>query len=283
MATHRRAFLKAMAASGMASPGMAGAAAGQAAPEATRNAAREAAGARGEVLITAAETPLGQALASGMGAKRRLRLTARSALPARPAVHVSELGADDSTRSLVRDVEGIVHLPGAYPQSDAAGRLDHCTRSTYNLLQAATREGVKHLVYLSSLAVMTGDAEDLAVDEDWRPTPKGDSPELADYLGEVVCREFAREGKVHVVVLRLGKVVRVEETAGQPFDPLWVEQADVVQAVSLALAAQRDSNGPRLGAWSVFHILSGSRRAGYPTKKAERVLGFRPHVAGGAS
>jgi hypothetical protein len=106
---------------------------------------------------------------------------------------------------------------------------------------------------------------------------------LAEYLGEVVCREFTREGRLQVVVLRLGKVVQAQSAAGQPFDPLWVEQADVVQAVSLALAAQRDSNGPRLGAWSVFHILSGSRRARYPTKKAERVLGFRPHFAGGAS
>ena len=151
----------------------------------------------------------------------------------------------------------------------------------YDLLQAAAQEGVKHLIYLSSLAVMTGYPEDLAVDEDWRPLPKGDSPGLAEYLGEVVCREFAREGKVHVVVLRLGKVVQAEGTTGQPFDLLWVEQADVVQAVSLALSAQLDKNGPRLGAWSVFHILSGSRRVRYSIDKAKRLLGYRPHVVGG--
>ena len=83
-------------------------------------------------------------------------------------------------------------------------------RSTYNLLLAAAQHGVKNIVYLSSLAIMTGYPEDLAVDEDWRPLAKGDSPGLAEYLGEVVCREFAREGKIHAVVLRLGNVVQGE-------------------------------------------------------------------------
>ena len=174
------------------------------------------------------------------------------------------------------------HPPGSNPRSSAAQlRLPVRRLSMYNLLQAAAQEGVKHLVYLSSLAVMTGYPEDLAVDEDWRPLPKGDSPGLAEYLGEVVCREFAREGKVHVVVLRLGKVVQAEGTAEQPFQPLWVAQADVVHAVSLALSAQLNKNGPRLGAWSVFHILSGSRRVRYSIDKARRLLGYRPHVAGG--
>ena len=284
MATHRRQFLKAIAASGMASPCLARAAADQAvveaSPKATRNPVREAAGARGEVLLTSAETPLGRALADGIGAAYRLRPTARTAVPGRSALLVSDLGADNSTRSLVRGVEGILHLPGAYSQSDAAGPLDHCTRSTYNLLQAAAQEGVKHVIYLGSLAVMTGHPEDLTVDEDWRPLAKGDSPGLAEYLGEVVCREFAREGKIDVVVLRLGKVVQTEKAAGRPFDSLWVEQSDVVQAISLALAAQLDKNGPRLGAWSVFHILSGSRQARYSIEKAKRLLGYRPHFTG---
>ncbi|MCY2990985.1 MAG: NAD(P)-dependent oxidoreductase [Planctomycetota bacterium] len=285
MATHRRQFLKAIAASGMASSCMVQAAAGQAAletsPEAPSNPASQAVGSHEEVLLTSAESPFGRSLVEGLGATCRLRLTARTAVPGRAAVLVSDLGADNATRSLVRGVEGIVHLPGAYSPSDAAVSLDYCTRSTYNLLQAAAQDGVKNLVYLSSLAVMAGYPEEFTVDEDWRPSAKGGSPGLAEYLGEVVCREFAREGKIQVVVLRLGKVVRARETVGQPFDPLWVEQADVIQAVSLALTAQRDKSGSRLGAWSVFHIVSASQRTRYSSEKAKRVLGYRPQFAGG--
>lgn len=286
MTTHRRQFLKAVAASGIASPCLVQAAARQAGSEtpaeAGRSPAREVAGSRTEVLLTSAETPLGRALADGLGAACRLRLTAKSAAPGRAGLLVSGLEADDSTRSLVRGVAGIVHVPGAYAPSDAARAVDECARSTYNLLQVAAQEGVKHVVYLSSLAVVAGYPEEFAIDEDWRPSAQADSPGLAEYLGEVVCREFAREGKIQVVVLRLGKVIQARDTAGQPFDPLWVEQADVVQAVSLALAAQRAQNGPRLGAWAVFHILSGSGRTRYSLEKAKRMLGYRPHFVGGA-
>jgi nucleoside-diphosphate-sugar epimerase len=126
---------------------------------------------------------------------------------------------------------------------------------------------------------MVGYDEAFQVDEDWRPIP-GDSVGLAEYLGEYVCREFAREGKLSMTVLRLGKVIRAEDFAGQPFDPLWVDRRDIAQAVSLALAAQLAAGGPRLGAWSIFHILSGSPRARFSIERARRVLGYRPQFAG---
>src|SRR4029453_11529809 len=61
---------------------------------------------------------------------------------------------------------------------------------------------------------------------------------LAKHLGEYVSRECAREGKTQIVVLRLGKVVRADEVKDQPPDPLWVDERDVVHAVSCALTAR---------------------------------------------
>jgi nucleoside-diphosphate-sugar epimerase len=274
MATHRRQFLKAAAASGIAAPCLVQAAA--ASLEAAGNPAAGPGNPTREVLITSAETPLGQILARGLGSTYRLRLTGRTTGPGQTAVRLSDLGADDSTRSLVRGTKAIVHLLRTSLPSSVTSQIDHATRCTYNLLQAAAQEGVQHLICLSSLAVMAGYAEDLVVDEDWRPSPGDRSPGLADYLGEVVCREFAREKKVHVVVLRSGRVVQAREIAGLPFDPLWVEQDDMVQAVLLALRAQLDSHGPRLGAWSVLHILSGKPQGRFPISKAQRLLGYKP-------
>lgn len=127
--------------------------------------------------------------------------------------------------------------------------------------------------------MMVGHGEAFEVDEDWTPVPS-DSAGLAEHLGEYVCREFARGGKLSASVLRLGKVVRQEDCAGQPFDPLWVDERDVAQAVSLVLGAQVAAASPRLGEWSIFHILSGSPRARFSIKRAKRVLGYQPQFLG---
>ena len=89
------------------------------------------------------------------------------------------------------------------------------------------------------------------------------------HLGESVCREFAREHKLSVVVLRLGQVVRTEDVAGQPFNPMWVAAQDVAQAVSQALTAD-------LGVWTVCHIQAESPNARFPITQAKRVLGYNP-------
>ena len=92
---------------------------------------------------------------------------------------------------------------------------------------------------------------------------------LAKHLGEYTSREFAREGKTQIVVLRLGKVVRAEEVKDQPLDPLWVEERDVVHAVSGALTA-------RLNSWQIFHIQPASPRARFSVRRAKAALGYQP-------
>jgi len=116
------------------------------------------------------------------------------------------------------------------------------------------------------------------VSETWRPRPTEEPRVLAKHLGEFTSREFAREGKISVVVLRLGKVVRAEEVKEQPADPLWVEERDVVHAVSCAL-------GAKVAQWSVFHIEADSPRARFTVARAKAELGYKPQyqmLKGGA-
>jgi nucleoside-diphosphate-sugar epimerase len=96
-------------------------------------------------------------------------------------------------------------------------------------------------------------------------------------LGEFVCREFARERKIRVVVLRLGKVVRGEEVKEKAFDPLWVEERDVAQAVLAALSSSsKDSESGVASWWSVLHIGADSPRARFSVARARRQLGYQP-------
>lgn len=233
------------------------------------------------VLITSAETPLARTLADGLLKHYRVRLTGRSAAlaPEQFEYVPGRLEHDASTRALVRGMDAMVLAAETPTHGSEARSIDDRARCTYNLLQAASQEGVRVAVYLSSLEMMTGYDRRFSVDEDWRPLPTLRSGALADYLGEFTCREFAREGKLAVVVLRLGRLRVAEQTAGPCFDPLALDLRDAVQVVLLALGVAL-AEPARLGPWSVFHILSGSPQARFSSAKAQRILGYRPQSNG---
>ncbi|OHB78628.1 MAG: hypothetical protein A2V98_06670 [Planctomycetes bacterium RBG_16_64_12] len=232
------------------------------------------------VLITSAESPLAGAIAAELSRGYRVSLTAREDVRSDYPVTKSELNADEATVALVRGNEAIVHVAQPVVAADETVPIDDRTRLTYNLLQAAKQAGVQRLVYLSSLELLTAYGEEFEVTEEWRPRPGSEPRLLSHYLGEFTCREFAREGSLSVVILRLGKVVRAEEAAGQPFDPLWVDQRDVVQAVWLALAALETDDGRKLGPWSIFHVQPDSPAARFSVEKAKRLLGYKPKFNG---
>ena len=228
------------------------------------------------VLVTAAETPLAQALADGLPAAWQVQLTAATEVSVSRPFTKCALEADESTRDVVRGMEAIVHFALAQPDRNPSEQIDGLVRATYNLLTAAAAEGVRRVVHVSSLSILRGYDEAFTVAEDWQPRPGDDAPALAEYLAECTSREFARQRQLEVVALRIGKVVRAESVTGQAFDPLWVDQRDVVQAVSLALrtaklAAPRGTDG-----WTVLHILSDSPRARFSVNKARQVLGYQP-------
>ncbi|MEX2262960.1 MAG: NAD(P)-dependent oxidoreductase [Bryobacteraceae bacterium] len=221
------------------------------------------------LLITSAGSDLARKLAAGLSAQHAIRLTERKAVRVEHEFVECPLGHDSSTNDAVRGVEAIVHVAEPLPEDRAEQQIDLTTRCTYNLLFAAAAEGVPLVVMLSTLDVMGGYDANLTVTETWRPTPAAEPRVLAKHLGEFTSREFAREGKVNVVVLRLGKVVRSEEVTDRPFDPLWVDERDVVHAVSLALAS-------KLGRFQVFHIQSDSPKARFAVTRATRALKYRP-------
>lgn len=232
----RRTFLKSVAASG-AAPGLLLAAEAPTKPSKT-------------VLVAGPESPLVKEVVGTLSAAYAVR---QVRFPER---------AEPRVQGQLENVRALVLVAGlAYP-TPLAERVDCCTRSVYDLLQAAVAAGVGQVVYLSSLSMMNAYGEGLLVDEDWSPRP-GDGEGLPQYLGEFVCREFAREGKLAVVVLRLGELLL----------------SDAARAVRLALDAQLAGDRPRLAPWSVVHIHSGGS-TGLPLTKAEKLLGYRPQSGG---
>jgi uronate dehydrogenase len=224
------------------------------------------------ILITSAASAMAQGLVAALRPEHQLRLTELSLLETENEFVRCSLDHDFSTNLLVQGMEAIIHTAEPLPGATEQQQLDYLTRGTYNLLWAAAAEGVRRVVYLSTLELMSRYDESLIVTERWRPRPTPAPTLLAKHLGESVCREFAREHKLSVVVLRLGRVVRAEAVANEPFNPVWVDERDVAQAVTQALTAS-------LGLWSVFHIQADSPQARFPVSNAKKMLGYNPMVS----
>jgi len=220
------------------------------------------------LLITSAGSELARKLVAGLSQQHAIRMTERKPVTVEHEFVECALGHDPSTNAVVRGVQAIVHVAEPLPEDTAGQQIDHATRCTYNLLFAAAAEGVPLVVMLSTLDVMNGWDPKLTVSETWRSKPSTEPRILAKHLAEFTSREFARDNKINTVVLRLGKVVRSENVKDQPFDPLWVDERDVVQAVSLALNA-------RLPRFQIFHIQADTPKARYAVTRARGALKYR--------
>ena len=186
----------------------------------------------------------------------------------------SDLGHKASTNDLVRGMGAIVHSGDVDKTASVSDQLDFQMRCSYNLLWAAAEEDVPRFVYLSSLRLMDKYDEGLAVTERWGSAPGVDVPALCYHLGEYVCKEFAREGKVEVVVLRLGEIT-ANGSPPESSSALYVD--DAIQAIEKALTAD-------LSGWNIFHVQSAVPNArflsGQPLWKADEdppvSLGYTP-------
>ena len=181
-----------------------------------------------KLFITGAGTPLADAAIA--------RLSPSHSVCA--ASYPGATGAADAARLALRDfdavaaaVEGVdtvLHLapfaPECFPGETEAERLDAASRGTYELMSAAREAGVRRTIVAGRLSMFDSYDERWLIDESWRPRPQPVLDELAPYLCEVTCREFAREAG-EVICLRFGDLAEVSALAA------------AVEAIEKALSA----------------------------------------------
>lgn len=235
---------------------------------------------RRRVLVTSGHAELSSIIARELGRDHEIRVSAPVDIQTEFEFAKTHLDRDESTMLAVHGADAIVHVAEPMPDADDTARYDHRMRCTYNLLWAADEQRVRNVVYLSSLRMMTAYDEGWKVDEDWQPLPTPASQALPDYLGEFTCREFAREAKLNVIVLRMGNIMWSEALGDGHLDRLWVDPRDVAHAVSRAAATLLNTDPPPFGRWSVFHIQADTPRARFSVDTAKRLLGYRPQHDG---
>ncbi len=229
------------------------------------------------VLITGAASPLGQAMAAGLRAHHQLRLTDNVSLDTELEFVASSLGHDESTDALVEGIDAIVHLAYAPREGDAENEwLDANSRRHYNLLLAASEADVQCVLLLSTLDLFQPYDVDMTVSENWQPLPNTDPAQLGAHIAEFTAREFAHANALDITVLRLGHVVHADRVAGQPFDPMWLDERDAASAVERILQKRQASGQRRPRNYHVLHLQSVSPRARFSCERLCKALEFTP-------
>ncbi|WP_426441303.1 NAD-dependent epimerase/dehydratase family protein [Bradyrhizobium genosp. P] len=107
------------------------------------------------ILITGAAGRLGTHLRSGLAPlARRLRVSDRVEIKdLRPneEVVICDLSDFDAVLKLTEDVDAIVHFGGAALETNWQSILDSSIRGSYHIYEGARRNGVKRIVYASSV------------------------------------------------------------------------------------------------------------------------------------
>lgn len=226
------------------------------------------------ILITSAGCELARRVADATSESHTIRLTELLHIDTNYQFVQSELGHDESTNELVTGIDTIVHIAQTplelktQTNEPENFEIDFQTRCTYNLLMAASAEGVNHFIYASTLRLFEQHGEDWTVKENWRPRPHTEGEVLAKHLGEFTCREFALEGKIKITCLRLGAIVTTEEAANSEINSMWLEIDDAVTAFQGAIDAPSN--------WGIFHVQSEFSGSRFDIGKAKEHLKFNP-------
>ena len=231
------------------------------------------------VLVTGAASAFGQEVAAALSADEnaQLRLLDDCAAQRQDVEWIAARLTDpDTVRQVVRDVDVVVHTGEPPPASESEeALLDRATRGTHVLLQAGVEAGVKRFVYGSTLEVFRAYPDTVYITEYYKPLPPTEMAVLARYLGEMTCREFAREYPITVTALRLGKLVREEEVAGRERDLMWVDIRDAAQAFCAALMREASASLNWVPRWAVYHIAAPITHPKFLLDRAKS-MGYRP-------
>ncbi len=235
------------------------------------------------VLITAAASRLGRGIAAELATHHRLRLMDN--IPVEAGENAEFIRGDlvdpEVVWQAVRGMDVIVHTgePPAELPGDELEReqhlVDYATRGTHVLFSAGEQAGIRRFVYGSSLEIFRAYPDDIYISEMWKPLPAPEMESMSRYLGELVCREFARDHRIGVTALRLGRLVLEEEVEDQEPDLMWVDIRDAAQAFACALQRDTSAGVQWTQRWGLFHICAGVRNGKYLIEPA-RGMGYSP-------
>ena len=225
------------------------------------------------VLITDAAGVIGRRLRRSLrGVYRSIRLSDRVA-PGNLAAGETFIAADladlAAVEQAVAGVEGIVHLGGISGESDWPSILESNIIGTYNLFEAARRQGVQRIVFASSNHAVGFYRRTRRIGADVLPRP-GSRYGVSKAFGESLAALYGDKYGLRVLCLRIGNF------GDKPVDKrrlsIWISPDDFAQLVRIGL------EHPALR-YAVAYGVSDNERSWWDNEAAYR-LGYRPQGRG---
>ena len=221
------------------------------------------------ILITGAAGKIGSTLREGLrGRYPVLRLSDIAPLgSARDGEEIVRADLADlaEVEAAMRDVDCVVHL-GAIPGEDTwENILPNNVVGTWNVFEAARRQGVRRVIYASSHHAVGFYRRDREIDQTVVPRPDGVYG-VSKVFGEAVGRLFADKHGLSVACLRIGAFRDRPEDRRLLY--VWLSPRDAVQLVGCCIDA------PDYHFITVYGI-SDNARSRYRNVGVE-FLGYRP-------
>ena len=221
------------------------------------------------VLITGAAGDIGGRLRETLrGVYPQLRLS--DIRPLEEAGAGEEVERTDLTRlaaveELCQGVDGIVHLGGMSTEASWEVIRNVNITGTYNLFEAARRQGVKRIVFATSNHAVGYYRRDQVIDHDVVVRPDSRYG-LSKAFGEALGALYADKYGLGVLCIRIGNV------NDRPIDKrrlaIWISPRDLTQLVRIGLER------PDLG-YEIVYGVSDNDRSWYDNSNAFR-LGYQP-------
>jgi uronate dehydrogenase len=190
------------------------------------------------ILITGAAGKIGSTLREGLrGRYASLRLTDIAPLdPAGPGEEIVQADLTDlaSVEAAMRGVDCVVHL-GAVPGEDTWDKiLPNNIVGTWNVFEAARRQGVRRFVYASSHHAVGFYRRERDIDQTDVPRPDGIYG-VSKVFGEAVGRLFADKHGLSVACLRIGAFR--DKPEDRRLLLVWLSPRDTVHLVQCCIDA----------------------------------------------
>jgi uronate dehydrogenase len=220
------------------------------------------------VLITGAAGDVGSHLRRELAGRYALRLSDIRPVPRLAKGETFVKGDVASMKDMLKATKGvdaIVHL-GAYSvEADWDTILRANIDGTYNVFEAARRNGVKRILFATSNHAVGFYRRDETIDH--RVYPKPDSRYgVSKVFGEALGSLYSDKYGLEVFNMRIGNV------NPRPVDKrrlsIWISPRDIAQLVTIGI------EHPDIR-FEIVYGISGNQRAWYDNSNAQR-LGYRP-------